>query len=75
VKKLGEAAVAVAASIETPLGVTTDTAGNVYFVSVDFNSVFKFSQDGTLTRIAGSFRGGYSGDGGPANSARLELAC
>ena len=74
--------VAVDAAIGTPFGVATDAAGNVYFASSDLNSVFKLRQNGVLTRVAGnsswsqaliSERPGpkYSGDGGPATSARL----
>jgi hypothetical protein len=60
---------ATQASIGTPSGVATDLAGSVYFSSHD--CVFKLDASGTLTRIAGNSRGGYSGDGGPATSAQL----
>ena len=50
-------------------GVVADAAGNVYFASV--NCVFKLGASGTITRIAGTSRYGYSGDGGPAVNAQL----
>ena len=57
----------------TPIGwataVTTDPAGNVYFISS--NSVFKLDPKGALTRVAGKLEPGYSGDGGPAIDAQL----
>lgn len=64
---------ALAGSIGIPISVTADKSGNIYFVSLDLNSVFKLSQDGVLTRVAGDSRTGYSGDGGPATSARFRL--
>jgi uncharacterized protein (TIGR03437 family) len=49
--------------------VATDAAGNVYFGSL--HSVFKVDTGGTLTRVAGNGRPGYSGDGGLATDAQL----
>ncbi len=63
--------VATNAAIGAPVGVATDAACSLYFASSNVNSVFKVSQNGVLTRIVGSSRPGYSGDGGPAASARL----
>ncbi len=60
-----------AGSIGTPQRVATDAAGSVYFTS--FNSVFKVDHSGILTRVAGISKLGYSGDGGPAASARLQV--
>ncbi len=76
-----QAGVAIAVQSETPAAtaantaigwataVTTDPAGNVYFISS--NSVFKVDSRGVLTRIAGNLKPGYSGDGGPAIDAEL----
>jgi uncharacterized protein (TIGR03437 family) len=61
------------AAVSTPIGqpqrVATDAAGNVYFSSA--NAVFKMNSAGTLTRVAGNSRAGFSGDGGPAVNAQL----
>jgi uncharacterized protein (TIGR03437 family) len=62
-------AAALTVSIGAPSGVATDSAGNVYFLSL--NCVFKLDKDGDATRVAGNSRAGYSGDGGPATSAQL----
>jgi uncharacterized protein (TIGR03437 family) len=56
-------------SIGWATAVTTDPAGNVYFVSS--NSVFKVDSRGVLNRIAGNLTPGYSGDGEPAIDAQL----
>jgi sugar lactone lactonase YvrE len=58
-------------SIGSPQGVAADTAGNVYFAASD--CVFKQDPNGIVARIAGTTRPGYSGDGGPAISAQLNL--
>jgi uncharacterized protein (TIGR03437 family) len=69
----GTPAPAVAAGSSLPLGglgrVGTNPAGNVYFAAL--NSVYSLSPSGTVTRIAGNGRAGFSGDGGPALSAQL----
>ncbi|HKE22335.1 MAG TPA: hypothetical protein VKB88_08090 [Bryobacteraceae bacterium] len=51
--------------------VAADAIGNTYFVAS--NCVFQLNQDGIVTRIAGTGQPGYSGDGGPATSAQLQL--
>jgi uncharacterized protein (TIGR03437 family) len=58
----------VSASV-SPGGIAADKSGNIYFSSR--NTVFKLDTSGTLTRVAGDSRAGFSGDGGPAADARL----
>ena len=65
-------ALAVDVPIQAASGVATDAAGNIYFAVAD--SVFKLDQGGVLTRVAGNSRPGYSGDGGPATSAQVNLS-
>jgi uncharacterized protein (TIGR03437 family) len=60
----------VNAPIAWATAVTADSAGNIYFVS-SLNCVFKVDPQGMLTRVAGTSRAGYSGDGGPAVDAQL----
>src|SRR5215469_1189013 len=57
-----------------PEYVAADAAGNIYFTSIyetSFNSVFEMDASGVVTRVAGTGRPGFSGDGGPAASAQL----
>jgi len=50
-----------------PTAVTTDSAGNIYFVSTQAG--FKVDSTGTLTHVAGAPSGtGTLADGGPATS-------
>ncbi len=63
---------ALSSSFPGPQAAAVDSAGNVYFIAE--NCVFKVSAAGTLTRVAGgSTRSGYSGDGGPALRAQLNV--
>ena len=58
-------------AIGTPTGMTVDAAGNVYFTSQ--HVVFRLDRAGRLYRVAGNGQPGYSGDGGFAISARLDM--
>jgi sugar lactone lactonase YvrE len=58
-------------SIGYPKAMAVDAAGNAYFIAL--NCVFKVDQNGIVTRIAGNSLTGYSGDGGPAVNAQLQL--
>src|SRR5579883_354261 len=60
---------ALQTSIGDPPRVAVDASGNVYFGSL--HSIFKVDRLGALTRIAGTGRSGYTGDGGPALSAQF----
>ncbi len=61
------------------ISLTADPSGNVYFVdgfgytsgSARSNSVFKIDPNGVITRFAGNFRTGFTGDGGSALGASL----
>jgi trimeric autotransporter adhesin len=65
---------ATAANIVAPTGVVTDTNGNFYFIENGM-AVRKVNiQTGIISRVAGGIQYGYSGDGGPATSARLNKA-
>jgi hypothetical protein len=48
-----------------------DAAGNLYIAEMYQFRVRKVAPDGTIATIAGNGMQGYSGDGGPATSARL----
>jgi uncharacterized protein (TIGR03437 family) len=57
------------ASIQSPRGLSSDAAGNLYLSSD--HCVFRLGLDGTLLRLAGNSRPGFSGEGGQALSAQL----
>lgn len=61
---------ATEARLYYPSGIVIDSQNNVYFTEEGNNLVRRLS-GGILTTVAGSGDRGYSGDGGPAGSARL----
>jgi sugar lactone lactonase YvrE len=74
----GDGGAATNAALYGPNGVAVDSAGNVFFCEYSSHRVRKISS-GFITTLAGSsnyngyggYNGGYSGDGGLANSALL----
>jgi hypothetical protein len=69
----GDGGPATAAKLAGAGGVAVDAQGNVYIADGGNNRVRKVGLDGVITTVAGSGDGhpGFSGDGGPAVSARL----
>jgi len=70
----GDGGPALAAAIAHPRGVAFLRDGSFVFAEPFANTVRRVAPDGTITTIAGTGETGYSGDGGPATSARLFLA-
>lgn len=71
----GDGSSAISAQLNDPKGVSIDMAGNVFIADFLNNCVRKVDAGGTITTIAGlgPTLGGYSGGGGPAISAMLNL--
>src|SRR5664279_2772055 len=70
---LGDGGPATAAQIGTIQGIAADRWGNVYLSDTDHNRVRKIDTSGIITTVAGKGTAGFSGDGGPATSAQLNL--
>jgi sugar lactone lactonase YvrE len=66
----GDGGPATAAGIAGPAGIVLDRAGNLY-IATAANTIRMVSSGATITTIAGTGGQGYSGDGGPALSARF----
>src|SRR6266853_1307754 len=67
----GDNGPAISASLNDPIGVAVDAAGNVYIADTLHNRIRKVTSNGIITTIAGSGTACYSGDGGPAINAKL----
>ena len=62
------------APFATPAGLAVDVTGSLYIAAEGNNRIRKVSPGGIITTVAGNGKQGFSGDGGPATSARLSGA-
>ena len=67
----GDGALAIGAAIEDPRGIAVDLSGNIYVSDALSHVVRKISTAGIITTVAGNGARGFSGDGQPGASARL----
>ncbi|MFN0104513.1 MAG: BACON domain-containing protein, partial [Bryobacteraceae bacterium] len=67
------AGIAAEAALAGPTGATPDGLGNVYIADTDNHLIRKVSADGKIINVAGNGNAGFSGDGGAALSASLNL--
>jgi uncharacterized protein (TIGR03437 family) len=70
---LGDGGLATAASLYYPHGVATDASGNLFIADTYSERIRKVLADGIITTVAGNGNQGFSGDGGQATSASLDL--
>ncbi len=70
---IGDAGPAVSAQLGNIQGVAIDRLGNTYLSDTDRNRIRKIDAKGIITTIAGTGVAGFTGDGGPATSAALNL--
>lgn len=68
---LGDGGPAIAAQLNTPVGVSIDSSGNLYIADSNSNRIRVVSPSGIISEFAGTGDLGYSGDGGPAAAATL----
>ena len=66
----GDNGPATSAALSGPSGVAVDPAGNLYIADQGNNRIRKVS-NGMITTVAGNGGWGFSGDNGPATSAKL----
>jgi len=69
----GDGGPASEASLNMPGSVAVDAKGNVYIADWQNERIRKINPAGIITTVAGNGRRGFSGDGGPAVDASLDL--
>ena len=69
----GDGGPATTAQLNCPSGVAVDTAGELFIADYLNNRVRKVDASGIITTIAGTGTPGFTGDGGPALSAEINL--
>lgn len=69
----GDGGLATQASLNEPTKVAADAQGVVYITEPATHRVRRVDSNGIITTLAGTGRAGFTGDGGPARFARLNM--
>ena len=69
----GDGGPATSAALNSPDGVAVDSAGNIYIADNGNQRIRRISANGTISTFAGTGTAGYSGNGGMAIDAALNL--
>lgn len=69
----GDGGPATAAQLTSPFGVVRGPDGAIWFCEYGDNRIRRIGPDGIITTIVGTGAKGYTGDGGPALQATLNL--
>ena len=70
----GDGGAATSAGLGDPTGVAVDNSGNLYIADQGSRRIRKVAAaTGIITTVAGNGLSGFSGDGGPASSASLNI--
>ena len=69
----GDGGSATSASLNLPSDVAIDASMNIYIADRDNHRIRKIDATGKMSTYAGNGTAGYSGDGGTATSAKLNI--
>jgi RHS repeat-associated protein len=69
----GDGGAATNATLNLPQGIAVGPDGSLYIADTANYRVRKVGADGVISTIAGTGNAGFSGDGGPAVSAKLDM--
>src|SRR5437016_953955 len=70
---VGDGKAATSATVLNPQYAAIDSAGNIYITDYFDHRIRKLSTTGTISTVAGTGIAGFSGDGGVATSAKINL--
>ncbi len=70
----GDGGFAISAKLNFPSDIAVDNYGNVFIADVNNNVIRKVNVAGLITTVAGNGIAGYSGDGGLATAAELDIS-
>jgi trimeric autotransporter adhesin len=71
----GDGGFGTAAELDFPFGVSVDKTGNIYIADDKNNRIREVNVSGIINTIVGDGTPGFSGDGGQATLAELNLPC
>lgn len=69
----GDGGPARSARLNFPVQLAFDSAGNLFVLECGNSRVRRIDASGTITTVAGSGTPGFSGDGGPATAAQINI--
>jgi len=69
----GDGGAATSAELKHPINVSVDAAGNIYIVDYGNSRIRMLNTSGTISTIVGNGTAGFSGDGGAATSAEIDM--
>jgi uncharacterized protein (TIGR03437 family) len=69
----GDGGLATSASLGFPIAVAVDAANNVYVADGDNNRIRRITPGGIISTVVGNGKGAFSGDGGLATGASLNV--
>ena len=69
----GDGGDSASALLWSPFDLALDTQGNLYIADEQNHRIRRVTPAGTISTVAGNGKGGFSGDGGDAQSASLRL--
>ena len=70
----GDGGPATEAELDSPSGITLAPDGSVFVLDIGNDRIRRVDPDGVITTIAGTDSRGFSGDGGPAIEAELDMS-
>ena len=69
----GDGGSATSAEFYSPIGIALNSKGEIFISDSHNNVIRKVDLQGVISTVAGSYTAGFSGDGGPATSAKFNM--